>query len=82
MARWRVEATGEATGQLLGATIHGAAGLQGLAELSRLFAVLAAGRAFLEVGEKLCRVHELQLVIVIRLDQEARRAAVHHPRRP
>ena len=69
----RIEATGEATGELLGTAIHGAAGLQGVAELSRLFALTAAVRTLLEVREEPSRVHELQLVVVIGL---VRRLAV------
>ena len=70
--------TGEAPGELLRAPVHGAAGLQRFPELSCLLAMLAARRALFQMREEVCRVHELQLVIVVSLDQEARRPAIHH----
>ena len=76
--RTNVEALGEAPGELFRASIHGPAALQRLPELPRFFAALPAGRALLEVRKEVCRVHELQLVVVVSLDQEARRPAIHH----
>ncbi len=73
-----VELPGEAPGELLRASIHGAAGLQGLPELSRFLAPVPARRALFQVREEVGRVHELQLVIMVSLDQKARRSAIHH----
>ena len=75
--RTHVEAPGETPRKLLRAPVHGPAMLQRLPELSRLLAALAARRALFEVREEVCGVHELQLVIVVSLDQEARRPAIH-----
>ncbi len=76
--RAHVEPPGEAPGELLRAPVDGPAGLQRLPELSGLLATLAARRALFEVREEVCRVYELQLVVMVSLDQEARRPTVHH----
>ena len=76
-ARGHVDGAREAPGDLLGAAVHGPAGPDGLAQAARLVAAAPATGTLLEVGEEMGGVDELELVVVVRLDEEAGRPAIH-----
>ena len=62
---------------LLRAAVHGPAGPDGVAQAARLVAPGPATGTLLEVGEEMGGVDELELVVVVRLDEEAGRPAIH-----